>query len=134
MSTRSVVQAITTRSGHRRVVVHGELDLSNAHELAATVASCLLAGQDLEVDLRKASFIDCTALRGIVAAAQHQREADRRMSVLVRPGSVPARVIKLAGLEALAQIRIGPTSTRVPPVRRRRSLPTSRGPAPDADG
>jgi anti-sigma B factor antagonist len=88
------------RDGETTVLrVGGEVDLVNAHELAAALAEAAEAGGELVVDLREVPFMDSTGLRSIIQMRE-RFERDGRPPLRVRldeEGPV-ARLLDLVGL------------------------------------
>lgn len=81
----------------RRITVHGELDVESAPALRTAIEDVLVDGLLLVVDLGEVEFIDSSALRVIVHAAN---ELSDRGGRLVVDGLSPAarRIFEVTGL------------------------------------
>lgn len=80
--------------GCRCVTVHGDVDLSNAKELARTMAEAALAGP-VVVDLSACTYIDST---GLAVFVKHERN-HRGNLVIVAPASQRSlRIFEITGL------------------------------------
>ncbi len=95
-----VVQA----PGSSTLVCHGDLDIATASRLRA--AASALLGADLTLDLRPLDLIDSSGLREIVRL-QQALAPDHRLTVVALQGSLPWRLIELAGLDARLHVRAG---------------------------
>jgi anti-anti-sigma factor len=93
-----------------RLEILGELDLASAGPLNSAVHERLAAlapGTELVLDLRPTSYL---ASAGVHLALQARAEAAARgvhVTVLTAPGSAPARLLGLAGLEDITTPRSG---------------------------
>jgi anti-sigma B factor antagonist len=87
--------------GHEcRLVLSGELDLSNAEELRDRIQAVQTGGASrVVVDLSGLGFIDSTGLRILLRAEQESREDSGFLSFVPPQGQVE-RVMKLAGIDA----------------------------------
>ena len=104
--------------GRRILRVNGEVDLVNAHELAAAMASAADGEGELVVDLREVPFMDSTGLKVILIAS---RDLTSSLAVVCSSGSAVRRLLDLAGVadrvpsfesEEEALDAIGPTGPR----------------------
>lgn len=87
-----------------RVQVAGELDIATSPQLNATLLQELLADRDVELDLRRVTFMDAAAL-GTVLGARHRFERRRRaLSVCLGPGSQPHRLLTITGILPLLTV------------------------------
>ena len=68
---------LSTREGdgHVVVVLRGELDVTEAAEVAASLAMVAASGRDVIVDLEGLEFIDSSGLAALARARQHARRA-----------------------------------------------------------
>lgn len=83
-----------------RLVLSGELDLSNAEELREKLHAVRARGPGrVVVDLSGLGFIDSTGLRILLRAEQESREDSGFLSFVPAQGQVE-RVMKLAGIDA----------------------------------
>ena len=87
-----------------RVVLVGELDLSNAPAFATRLADAEAAAPDLlEIDLRGLTFIDSSGLAELFAANRRAHAQDRRVLVVKGPGPIE-RVLNLARVEDVMDV------------------------------
>ena len=85
--------------GTTTVRVIGEVDLVNAHELAAAIRGAAEAGGTLVVDLREVPFMDSTGLRSIIETRERfAAEGRPPLRVLVDENGPVARLLDLVGL------------------------------------
>lgn len=88
-----------------RVRVAGELDSSNAPQLARYLAS--IDAPSIRIDLTDCTFADAAGLRALYVA--HQRAARRGAKFLIQGASgAVLRAMHLSGFEEL--LKTGPTS------------------------
>lgn len=101
----SVTLARTTVEGGTCVTVAGEVDVSNADELRATLDACLLEDVSaIEVDLAEVSYIDSTGI-GVLVGAAHRAEDEGISYRVVRPQRNVARVLSLLGVDEKLGVR-----------------------------
>lgn len=81
------------------VTVHGEIDFSNADELAQRLRAAVAdwSPTTVRVDLAQASFIDSTGLGALIEGYQAAGAADIRF-IVVNPTDVFRRVLTVTGL------------------------------------
>jgi anti-sigma B factor antagonist len=86
------------RDGDRMVVApSGELDIATVDQLRAVLGD-REPGQDLELDLRRLSFVDTSGLQLLVEL--HRRSASETFRLRIVRGSTNVqRVFEIAGLE-----------------------------------
>jgi anti-anti-sigma factor len=97
---------ISVRAGRARtrVVVTGELDMSNADQLAARVAEAETGDPaELEIDLRGLSFMDSSGLAILFAANRRAREHGHHLVIVKDHGPIE-RVLNLAGVEEVIDV------------------------------
>lgn len=101
------------------VRVHGEIDLSNAHEVSSAIGSAM--GQEarwLVVDLSDLTYLDSSGVALLLRLAERLQTRRRRLHLVVPRGSPVRRVLGFTGLprvipvqarleEALAQCAAG---------------------------
>jgi anti-sigma B factor antagonist len=81
--------------------VKGEVDISNATELALRLeGAARQADTGLTVDLSDLRYMDSSGLRSLIAV--HNAHPDTRL--VVRDGSLVARVIHVAGLTDIFEV------------------------------
>jgi len=90
--------------GRAGLRVEGEIDRSNAPQLATALRSALRAGQDLHLDLEGLEFADISAVRLLAQAAI--RVPDGRRLVLRAPSPVLRRVLKVQGWDQLPALQV----------------------------
>jgi anti-anti-sigma factor len=81
------------------VRVHGEIDLSNAHEVSAAIGT--LMGQDarlLVVDLSDITYLDSAGVALLLRLAERLRARRRQLHLVVPRGSPVRRVLDFTGL------------------------------------
>lgn len=84
------------------VTARGDLDVFSSSRLRSVVFDPTSCSQGvLVVDLSYVEFIDSTGLGVLVATRRWTRSRSAELVVVVRPGSVVARVLTLAGLYAV---------------------------------
>ena len=84
------------------VVLGGELDFVNAHELRELLAG-VADDCDLHLDLGEVEFLDCAALGVIIEAATRASSAGHEVT-LYRPSPVVRRMIEISGLGEIADV------------------------------
>ena len=62
-------------SGHAVVMLRGELDVTEAANVAASLAALAAGGRDVIIDLEGLDFIDSSGLAALAYARQHARRA-----------------------------------------------------------
>ena len=101
------------------VRVHGEIDLSNAHEVSSEIGDAM--GQEarrLVVDLSGTTYLDSAGVALLLRLAERLRSRRRQLHLVVPRGSPVRRVLLFTGLprvipmearleEALAQCGAG---------------------------
>jgi anti-anti-sigma factor len=102
-----------SEGGTARVVLSGELDLTNARELEEHLASAAGENVQLEIDLNRVSFVDSAALHVLFKLAR--RRGRDGLVVVLEPGAQVAATLSIVGLDRVVTMRTAPD-------------------APDADG
>jgi len=89
------------RGAHIVVALHGELEIGEAADTAATITAIAGRGLGREhcviVDLEALEFIDCASLRALASAQQRARRAGGEV-LLAAPTGAVARLLDLIGL------------------------------------
>lgn len=87
-----------------RLVVTGEVDVSNATELRSAIEGAFAQGaRRVEVDLAHVAYIDSTGI-GVLVGASQRAGNDGRELVVANPQTNVRRVLGLLGVEK--QLRI----------------------------
>jgi anti-sigma B factor antagonist len=86
------------------VAVRGEVDMNTAPRLEETLlAACDAAPQSLVLDLCEVEFIDSSALRVIILAAERLETSGRRLHVACAAGPI-RRLLELTGVAVMVEI------------------------------
>lgn len=97
--------SINTSEDGARVLVEGEVDVSNADELRDAVDSALaLDAPEVTVDLSQVPYIDSTGIGVLVGAAHRATDAGKKL-VVASPQKNVARVLGLLGVADDLNIR-----------------------------
>lgn len=97
--------SINTREVTARVLVEGEVDVSNADELRDAVDAALsLDAPEVTVDLSQVPYIDSTGIGVLVGAAHRAADAGKKL-VVASPQKNVARVLGLLGVADDLNIR-----------------------------
>jgi anti-anti-sigma factor len=86
------------------LALSGDLDLASAGPLGAELRAHLAAlptGAPVTLDLRRTRYLASAGIGMLVEAQAHARERGIRLRLRVEPGGVPARVLRLTGVDAL---------------------------------
>jgi anti-anti-sigma factor len=79
--------------------VHGELDASNARELAERVRSLLTNEMTaMVVDLSATSYLDSAGINQLFALGEEMRARQQRLALVVSQGSPIERMLTIIGL------------------------------------
>ena len=95
--------AFEERSGIQIARVRGEVDMSNAGELGATLQGMieqLAAG--LVLDFTDTTYLDSAGLHFIFDLAKRLRDRGQRLELVVPPGSPLAATLDIVRVESLA--------------------------------
>lgn len=101
------LQVESTAQGRRlRVVVSGEVDVSNAEELRAKIDAGFAdeAVEQIEVDLAEVSYIDSTGIGVLVGSAHRAPDAGRAFEVL-NPQANVLRILGLLGVDEVLGLK-----------------------------
>lgn len=97
--------SINTSEDTGRVLVEGEVDVSNADELRDAVDAALaLDAPEIIVDLSQVPYIDSTGIGVLVGAAHRAADAGKKL-VVASPQKNVARVLGLLGVADDLNIR-----------------------------
>jgi anti-anti-sigma factor len=98
-----------------RLAIVGELDLASAGPVGAAVRERLAlapAGGTVVLDLRPTTYLASAGVGLILQAVDAAAAGDVRLTVVVAPGSPPARLLTLAGLDDIGAHRSGDSGGR----------------------
>jgi anti-sigma B factor antagonist len=88
--------------GTQMIACAGEIDLSTSDMLAEAIEWAFTADlEELRVDLRGVTFLDSTGISCLVNAWRRCDRLQKRMVVSVREGSLPDRLLGMAGVDML---------------------------------
>jgi anti-anti-sigma factor len=81
------------------VRVHGEIDLSNAHEVSSAIGIAMgQEAQGLVVDLSDITYLDSAGVALLLRLAERLRARRRQLHLVVPRGSPVRRVLDFTGL------------------------------------
>jgi anti-anti-sigma factor len=84
--------------------VRGEVDLSNAHELGATLQNAVQhVSAGLVIDFSTTEYLDSAGLHFVFDLGKRLRDRGQRLHLVVPAGSPVARVLDIVNVESLAQ-------------------------------
>lgn len=87
------------------IAAHGEFDLHTAHLIASAIATAVERGaRSLVLDLRHATFLDCSTLHALMSAAQPLRSEPAASVVLTGAQGVVKRFVDLVGVDSLVPL------------------------------
>jgi len=87
------------------IAAHGEFDLHTAHLLASAIATAVERGaRHLVLDLRHATFLDCSTLHALISAAEPLRDEPAANVVLTGAQGVVKRFFDLVGVDSLVPL------------------------------
>ena len=82
------------------VALEGEIDASNARDVAARIRAALTnRSLALVVDLSETTYIDSAGLNELFALDVELRQRRQALHLVMRPGSAVARVADIVGLD-----------------------------------
>lgn len=84
--------------GAVRVGVRGEVDMTNADELATTVDDALAGRGALVLDLDAAEYLDSHALRVVQRLVDRHVGGSLDLTVVASPGGVAGRLLELTAV------------------------------------
>lgn len=89
--------------GHVVVVLHGELDCTDATPLARALSDTATSGSRIIADLTELAFMDCSGLHALVSAGGQARRAGGYL-VLTAPQQSVVRLLSLTGASRLLPV------------------------------
>ena len=82
------------------VAVEGEIDASNAREVAGRLRGALTNHSfALVADLEATTFMDSAGINALFALDDELRQRRQRLHLVIRPGTAVARVAAITGLD-----------------------------------
>ena len=97
--------AVHDEPGGPRLEVHGEVDLATAARVRRQVLARLeqlAPGSVATLDLRPTGYLASAGVGLVLEAVARARRAGVELRVLARPGTPPARILALAGVDEQA--------------------------------
>ncbi len=82
-----------------RVILHGELDMSNAQEIYAKVHTITSGLAAVTLDLSELGFIDSAGISILDRLAQEFSHSKTTLTFAAAPDSVAARTLSLTGMD-----------------------------------
>jgi anti-anti-sigma factor len=83
--------------------VRGEVDMSNAHELGATLQNAVQhVSAGLVIDFSTTEYLDSAGLHFVFDLGKRLRDRGQRLHLVVPAGSPVARVLEIVSVESLA--------------------------------
>lgn len=99
---RPLTVQCTKDGGTQTIVCAGEIDLSTCDMLGEAISWAFTADlEELRIDLRGVTFLDSTGISCLVQSWRRCDRLEKRMTVSVTPGSLPQRLLELAGVPGL---------------------------------
>jgi anti-anti-sigma factor len=88
------------------IAVIGDHDAYSAEQIARTVRALLDEGLDVEIDLRRATFVDSTTVSALIEAQRFAREEGRRFAVVIgaSTGWAVRRLFELTQLDSFLSV------------------------------
>ena len=97
--------AFEEREGISIARVRGEVDMSNAGELSATLQGAVeQISAGLVLDFSGTSYLDSAGLHFVFDLGKRLRDRGQRLELVVPPESPVAGILRLVGVESLAPI------------------------------
>jgi anti-anti-sigma factor len=91
------------------VRIHGEIDISNAHEVSAAVEAAMPSGAEtLVIDLTETTYLDSAGVQILFVLAQRLQTRRQNMRIVV-PEDAPIRAV----LELTGMPRVIPVESRL---------------------
>ena len=101
------LQVESMAQGRRlRVVVSGEVDVSNAEDLRAQIDAGLSdeTVQEVEVDMDEVSYIDSTGI-GVLVGSAHKAQDSGRVFQVLNPQANVLRILGLLGVDEVLGLK-----------------------------
>lgn len=95
----------TKDGGTQTIMCSGEIDVSTSDLLAEAISWAFTADlEELRIDLQGVTFLDSTGIGCLVQAWRRCDRLGKQMTMSVMPGSVPERLLELAGIPGLFEV------------------------------
>jgi anti-sigma B factor antagonist len=91
-------------NSHAVVVLRGELDVTDAAEVAAALAGVVSRQPNVIIDLTGLEYIDCSGLRALAGAQEQARQTGGDL-LLAAPQLLVLRLLSLTGLADVFSVR-----------------------------
>jgi anti-sigma B factor antagonist len=91
-------------NSHAVVVLRGELDVTDAAEVAAALAGVVSRQPNVIIDLTGLEYIDCGGLRALAGAQEQARQTGGDL-LLAAPQLLVLRLLSLTGLADVSSVR-----------------------------
>jgi len=99
------------------IAAHGEFDLHTAHLIASAITTVVGQGaRQLDLDLRHATFLDCSTLRAVLRAAAPIRTEPAASVVVTGAHGIVKRFFDLVGVDPLMSVA-GPRDDAIAALR-----------------
>jgi anti-sigma B factor antagonist len=97
--------AFEERGGISVARVRGEIDMSNAAELASRLQGAVeQVAAGLVLDFSGTSYLDSAGLHFVFDLGKRLRDRGQRLELVVPPGSPVASILKIVNVETLAPV------------------------------
>lgn len=91
-------------AGWHVIAVQGEVDLNSSPRLRKAILASIEDDKSVAVDLRGAQYMDSSGVATLVEGLKSASENDRQFALL-QPSSAVTKVLELARLDSLFEIR-----------------------------
>jgi anti-sigma B factor antagonist len=95
---------VSQGSGHRVIQAVGEVDLGTSPKLRDAILKCIATAQAVGVDLSNVNYMDSSGVATLVEGLK-SCSAKKQTFALVNPSDAVMRVLQLARLDSLFDIR-----------------------------
>jgi stage II sporulation protein AA (anti-sigma F factor antagonist) len=104
--TEAILDVEQLPDGSLRIVIRGEIDLSNVdtveHEMLGAISNQLA---EVVVDLSGVTYVDSAGLRVLFTLGTRLQSLQIRFRLVVPQDSPPRRVIELSGIDSVAAVQ-----------------------------
>jgi anti-anti-sigma factor len=96
---------VKQRGGYLVVAIHGEIDISNAHELTEAIERSLPNGDfTLVIDLTHTTYLDSSGVQLLFTLSSRMKTRRRRMRVMVPERSHVRTVLEIAAVSQVIPV------------------------------